>query len=256
MFAEERQQEIIKMLYENGAIKVNHLSKTFRVTEETIRRDLEKLEVENKLKRTHGGAIVLDTKNDDEIPFKEREVLMAKEKQSIANEAAKLVEENDVIFLDASSTALYVAKALPNIQMKVLTNSLIVAFELSKKTNIEIILTGGNLVQNSFSLIGPTTIQSLKNYYVNKMFLSCKGFDFSLGISDSNEQQAAVKRTVMERSEKIILMADHSKINKKSFVQIGSIDVVDIIIVDDYVSREYFSFYEFKDKKIIYSKLN
>lgn len=256
MFAEERQQEIIRMLSENGAIKVNKVSKVFGVTEETIRRDLEKLEVEKKLKRTHGGAIIAESKNDDDIPFKERKVLMTSEKHSIAKEAAKLVEEHDVIFLDAGSTALYLAKALPNISIKVLTNSLLVAFELNKKSNIEIILTGGNLIQNSFSLIGPATILSLKNYYVNKMFFSCKGFDASWGISDSNEQQAAVKRTVIERAEKVILMADHSKINKKSFVNIDSFDAVDIIIVDSHVSKEYFSSHEFNDLKIIYSKPN
>ena len=153
MFAEERQQEMVKLLYESGAIKVNQLSKLFGVTEETIRRDLEKLEFENKLRRTHGGAITIDEKNDDDIPFKKRKVLMAKEKRSIANEAVKLIEEQDVIFLDAGSTALYLAKALPNISIKVLTNSLLVAFELNKKNNIQVILTGGNLTQHSLSLV-------------------------------------------------------------------------------------------------------
>lgn len=256
MFAEERQQEIMKLLFESGAIKVNQVSKLFGVTEETIRRDLEKLETDNKLKRTHGGAIAVDQQNDDDIPFNKRKVLMAKEKRSIANEAVKLIEEQDVIFLDAGSTALYLAKALPNISIKVLTNSLLVAFELNKKNKIQITVTGGNLTQHSLSLVGPATIRSMQNYHVNKMFFSCKGFDQEWGISDSNEQQAAVKRAVIEMSEKVILLADHSKMNKRSFINIESLDAVDIIIVDHKVSKENFSLDEFEMKKVIYSKTN
>ncbi|MER1986520.1 MAG: DeoR/GlpR family DNA-binding transcription regulator [Solibacillus sp.] len=254
MFAEERQQKILQLLEENGAVKVNSLSKFFQVTEETIRRDLEKLESEDQLKRTHGGAILVEAQNDDDIPFKERKVLMMKEKRSIAKAAAKLVKEQDVIFLDAGSTALYVAKALPNIAIRVLTNSLLVAYELNKKNNIQVILTGGNLTPHSLSLVGPATIRSIQNYYVNKMFFSCKGFDPTWGISDSNEQQAAVKKAVMEMAEEIILLVDHSKINKRSFVQIESMCRLHKIIVNEHAKMEALSNEAVGDITVIYSK--
>lgn len=254
MFAEERQQKILELLEENRAVKVNSLSKLFQVTEETIRRDLEKLESENQLKRTHGGAIFIEMQNDDDIPFKERKVLMMKEKRSIAKTAVKLVKEQDVIFLDAGSTALYVAKALPNIAIRVLTNSLLVAYELNKKSNIQIILTGGNLTPHSLSLVGPATIRSVQNYSVNKMFFSCKGFDPTWGISDSNEQQAAVKKAVMEMAEEIILLVDHSKINKRSFVYIESMQRLNKIIVNEQPEMEALSSEAVGDITVIYSK--
>lgn len=254
MFAEERQQKILTLLEESGSVKVNYLSKTFHVTEETIRRDLEKLESENQLKRTHGGAIIVEMKNDDDIPFNEREVLMVKEKRSIARAAVKLIKEQDVIFLDAGSTAMYVAKALLNIKIRVLTNSLLVAFELNKKSNIEIIVTGGNVTEHSLSLVGPATIRSIQHYHVNKMFFSCKGFDPTWGISDSNEQQAAVKKAVMGMAEEIILLVDHSKINKRSFVYIESTDVLHTIIVDQHAQMEALSSEVIGHVNIIYSK--
>lgn len=254
MFAEERQQKIIQLLDENGAVKVNFLSKLFLVTEETIRRDLEKLEYESKLKRTHGGAIGVDAPNDDDIPFQERKVLMRKEKRSIAKAAVQLVKEQDVIFLDAGSTALYVAKALPNIRVRVLTNSLLVAYELNKKNNIQIILTGGNLTEHSLSLVGPATIRSIQNYHINKMFFSCKGFDPTWGISDSNEQQAAVKRAVMEMAEEIILLVDHSKLNTRSFIYIERAHVLHTVITNQHPTEQLFLSDTLENVSIIYTK--
>lgn len=257
MFAEERHQEILKILNDERTVRVNHLSKLFSVTEETIRRDLEKLEIEQKLKRTHGGAIVAALFNgtdDDDIPFQDRKTTMIKEKKGIAKEAVKLIEEHDILFLDAGSTALYLAKALPDIPLKVLTNSLLVANELNKKKNIQLILTGGNLTQHSLSLVGPTTIRSIQSYHVNKMFFSCKGLDKERGISDSNEQQAAVKRAVMEIAEKVILLVDHSKINKRVFVYIDSLRALDYIVVDSLVEKSYFQGDALKEVQVIYSK--
>lgn len=255
MFAEERHQEIIKLLSHEGAVKVNQLSKTFKVTEETIRRDLEKLELENKLRRTHGGAISSSSmSDDDDIPFKDRKVSMVKEKKSIAKEAVKLVEEHDILFIDAGSTALYFAKALPNIPLKVLTNSLLVAYEVNKKKNIQLILTGGNLTQHSLSLVGPATIRSVQNYHVNKMFFSCKGFEKERGISDSNEQQAAIKRAVMEIADTVILLVDHSKFNKGSFVYIDSLSSLDYIVVNNQVEKSYLLEDELNEIQVLYGK--
>lgn len=241
MFAEERHIEILKELNEIGTVKVKMLSKAFGVTEETVRRDLEKLEKDQKLKRIHGGAIsnVL-VKDDDDIPFNKRKIARAKEKKEIANKAIQLVQENDVIFIDAGSTGLYFAKRLPDSPLKVITNSIQVALELNNKTNIKIILTGGNITRNSLSLVGPATIQSIKNYHIDKAFFSCKGIDMEWGISDSNEQQAAVKRAAIEMSDKTILMVDSSKVNKKSFVFIESINNLNYIITDNSISVEHF----------------
>ena len=254
MFPEERHQQILKVLHASGSVKVNELSEVFNVTLETIRRDLEKLEAKNKLKRTHGGAILVQEQmDDDDIPFKVRERLNKAEKINIAKAAVQLIDEGDHIYIDAGSTSLYLAKAMPNIDLTIVTNSLLVAFELSKRKKIRIILTGGDLIESSFSIVGWDAIRSIQQYNVKKMFYSCKGFDKEWGVSDSNQQQAAVKKAVMERAEQVILLLDSSKTAKRSFVYINAIDEIDSIVVDAKSDLSYFQGTQFKDIKIIKS---
>lgn len=254
MFAEERQREIMKALNIQGTVRVSKLSKLLHVTDETIRRDLEKLEAENKLKRTHGGAILFTENSDDDIPFIEREILNKKQKLSIAKTAAALIEEGDIIFLDAGSTSLYLAKVLHDFPITIITNSLLIAYELSSKKKINVILTGGNLTHSSLSLVGLATVRSIQNYHIKKMFFSCKGFDKEWGISDSNEQQAAVKRAVIDMSDKKILLMDYSKVEKRSFVYIDSAQALDFIIVDSKSPKKYFDAEQLSGVEVIFSE--
>lgn len=236
MFVEERHNEILEILTIKGKVRVTELSEKFSVTVETIRRDLERLESEKKLKRTHGGAILFaDQEEENEIPFKERKILNQKEKILIAKVAIQYVEEEDVLFLDAGSTCLFLAKELPNIRVTVVTNSVLVAYELSQKSEVQVVMSGGNLMRSSLSLAGPAATRSLKNYHINKMFFSCKGFDQDWGISDSNEQQAAIKRVAMEMSDQKILLLDGTKLNKRSFVHIENINKINLVIIDGIV---------------------
>ncbi|MED4072097.1 DeoR/GlpR family DNA-binding transcription regulator [Priestia endophytica] len=231
MLVAERQQKIVDLVNLRSSIRVSELSEIFAVTEETIRRDLEKLEKENKLRRSHGGAVSVQEK-ESEIDFSEREITNVLEKKVIAHEAVKRVENGDRIILDASTTAWYMAKILPNIPLTVITNSIKVAIELSKKDRIEVISTGGILLPKSLSYVGPLAERSLENYHVNKAFLSCKGIDLNSGLSDSNEWQALLKRKMIERSNKTFLMVDSSKFGYREFSHISTLDHVDEMIVD------------------------
>lgn len=238
MLATERQKKIVKNLKEFQFVKVVELSKELNVTEETIRRDLEKLEALQQLKRTHGGAIPCEDKDDDEIPFSDRKILNKESKLEVAKKSVKLINESDIIFLDASSTAFYLARLIPNMPLTILTNSIPVAVELTKKKKIKVILTGGTISENSLSLVGPTTIRSIENLHVNKMFFSCKGFDRDWGVSDSNEQQANVKRRIIQNSDEIILLIDSTKLGQKSFVNIEDKKVLDYIVIDKEAEEE------------------
>ncbi|PAE25767.1 DeoR/GlpR family DNA-binding transcription regulator [Bacillus sp. 7894-2] len=229
MLVAERQQKIVELVNIKSSIRVSELSEYFSVTEETIRRDLEKLERENKLKRSHGGAVRIQEEDPD---VAEREITNVTEKKAIANEAAKLVESGDRIILDASSTAWYMAKALPNIPLTVITNSIKVSMELSKKDKIEVISTGGKLNPKSMSHVGPLAERSLDMYHVNKTFISCKGLHLENGLSDSNEEQAILKKRMAERSDKVIVMADSSKFGVKGFSQIMPINNAHHIMTD------------------------
>src|SRR5690625_15733 len=232
MLVAERHQKIIELVNERKSVRVSELSNIFSVTEETIRRDLEKLEKENKLQRSHGGAISITTTNHMEVPYFEREVINVKEKQEIALKAVNEVEEGDKIILDASSTAWYMAKTLPNIPITVVTNSIKVAMELSNKQQITVISTGGTLHSKSLSFVGPLAESSLEKYHVNKAFISCKAFHLEYGISESNEPQARMKKKMIEGAEEVYIMIDHSKIGKRAFAHIHTIDRIDHIITD------------------------
>ncbi|RKQ32499.1 DeoR/GlpR family DNA-binding transcription regulator [Oceanobacillus halophilus] len=237
MLVAERQSKIVNLVNERKSVRVSELSKLFSVTEETIRRDLEKLENEKKLARSHGGAVSIQSTDSFEIPYTTREIMNVQEKKEIALEAVKHVAVGDKVILDASTTAWYMAKALPNISITVLTNSIKVAMELSSKNEITVISTGGTLLSESLSYAGPLAESSMDSYYLNKAFISCKGLHLEQGISESQEQQARVKMKMIEKADTVYLMMDHSKLGAQAFSKIGDLDVVDYVIIDSNVDR-------------------
>lgn len=232
MLVAERQQKIVDVVNEKKSVRVSELSKKFSVTEETIRRDLEKLENEKKLARSHGGAVSLHLHDSLELSFSKREIMNVEEKRRIALEAIKHVNEGDKIILDASTTAWYMAKALPNIAITVLTNSIKVAMELSEKQKVSVISTGGTLLNKSLSYVGPLAETSLDTYYLNKAFISCKGLHIERGISDSDEQQAKVKEKMLQMVDSVFVMIDYSKFGVQAFSKISDLNIIDHIITD------------------------
>lgn len=238
MLVAERQQKILKLVNDKESVRVTDLSKTFSVTEETIRRDLEKLEVDQKLARSHGGAISISPSNSMEMSFAEREVKNIKEKKEIAYKAVKQVVEGDEIILDASSTAWYMAKVLPDIPLTVLTNSNRVVMELSAKKQITVISTGGTLISKSMSFVGPLAESTFNTYHVSKAFISCNGLHMKHGISESDEMQARIKDKMIESAETVYILLDHSKFGVKAFFRLNDIDVADYIIINSKVNQE------------------
>lgn len=231
MLVAERHQKIVELVNQKESIRVSELSKLFSVTEETIRRDLEKLESENKLRRSHGGAVSV-REDSQEIPYFKREITNVEEKKEIAAEAVKKVEPGDRIVLDASSTTWYMAKILPDMPLTVLTNSIKVAVELSSKKKITVISTGGMLLSRSLSYVGPLAERSLDTYHVNKAFVSCKGLHLQHGISESNELQARIKEKMIHIADEVYLMIDHSKLGVQALTHVSPIGQIDHVIVD------------------------
>lgn len=232
MLVVERHQKMIEQLEEKRIVRVSELSKLFSVTEETIRRDFEKLEKEGYLTRSHGGAVINETIKNQEIPFAEREITNMAKKKQIAQMSVRYVDESDTILLDASSTAWYMAKILPDIPLTVVTNSIKVAATLSEKEQITVICTGGTLLNQSLSFVGPLTIEALDQYFVNKAFISCKGLDVEQGFTESNEQQALVKRKMLERSRQTFLMLDDSKIAVQAFAKVAHLQAADYLLIN------------------------
>lgn len=247
MLAAERGEKIVQLVNERGSVRVSELSERFGVTEETIRRDLDRLEREGRLKRSHGGAISLK-EMQPEVPYFEREITNVAEKQRIARRAVQLVNEHDFIILDASSTAWYMAAELADIPLTVLTNSIKVAMELAAKEKIRLISTGGLLSPRSLSYVGPLAEQSLDRYHVAKAFISCKGLHVERGLTESNELQARIKQKMMNIADEVYVLADHSKFGVQSFAIVDGIERVTGIITDGGVDRKQVE--RFREKQI------
>ena len=226
MFALERQQRIMELLHENGAVWVSKLSEEMGVTEETVRRDLEKLEKQEALRRTHGGALPMD-ESSYELSLQKRKHTNVEVKEQLANAAVQYVAAGATIFLDASTTTFYMARALKKMkQVTVITNSIRVMNELADCEAIKLIAIGGIASRNQ-SFVGSLAESSIRdNYFANKMFFSSKGVTLEAGILESNEQECAIKQCMLENARERFLMCDSTKIGRVGFVKLAALDKV------------------------------
>lgn len=237
MIAVLRHREILAELTAKGAVRVSDLAQRFKVTEETIRRDLEKLAGEGRLLRAHGGA-TLQQDLDQEAPYWQRELINEDEKSAIAREAVKRVKPGTTIVLDASSTAWYMARLLPDLSLTVLTNSSQVAVALARHKSIKVIISGGILSPASLSFVGPLAEETIARYHADTAFLSCRAVDVEHGASDANELQAMVRRSMLNISDRHILMADHSKLGRRALAAIAPISQFHEAITDSKATKE------------------
>ena len=232
MFALERQKKIIEILNREGSVFVNKLSVTLGVTEETIRRDLEKLEKQELLMRTHGGAVPID-ESTYELSLETRKRTNVDIKMRLAKEAVKHIIPGDIIFLDASTTTFYMAKELKKmVNVTIVTNSLRVVGELANQENLKVILVGG-VVSNNQSVIGSLAERTVEeNYFAGKMFLSSKGIDSDVGLLESNEKECGIKKIMMKNCRQRYYLCDKSKIGRVGFVKLAPLEDVDFIITE------------------------
>jgi DeoR/GlpR family transcriptional regulator of sugar metabolism len=241
MLAITRKSKIRDIILEKKSITVVELSKLFSVTEETIRRDLKALEDENFLTRTYGGAFIQDGVEND-VNLSLREAAYIESKQIIAKKCLSLIRNGDSIFLDISTTALHIAKAIKNLRLTVLTNSLMIINVLAEYENIRLISIGGNYAPNSRSFTGKTALTNMNDYFVDKCFISCRSVCINNGVSDSNEINADIRQKAIERSNQTYLICDHSKFNKTSFIHICDFKELSGIVTDAELSEEWKEF--------------
>lgn len=233
LYEEERKQKIIEHLQRYTRVSVQELSKIFQVSESTVRRDLQELEDAKLLKRTHGGAVWLENVNF-EPSFLEKEDKFRREKQSIAQKATEFIQDGDTIVIDAGTTTFYLAKEIKRFNnLKVVTNSIILAQELQGHDGIEVIITGGTLRQNTLAMVGPIAERTLGMLRVDKAFIATNGLDINGGVTTPNLLEAATKTKMIDISEQVILLADHTKIGKVAFAKFADLSRIDKCVVDD-----------------------
>lgn len=234
----KRRKKIISILEGTDYVDVSYLSNLFQVSEMTIRRDLETLEKAGDLIRVHGGA-KLKTKRVYEASIEKRLNTNKKEKMAIAREAAKLVEDGDVIAFDASTTALEVSKLIKDREkLTVVTNNISIAIELADAKNIAVILLGGFLRGKSLSLVGASLQTHLHSIYIDKAFISSKALNFSEGLTDATIDEGEAKQALIDKSNQLYVIADHTKLGKLAFFRVCGKEKIDKIITDQLVPLE------------------
>lgn len=232
MLALERRNLILEKLQIEKRVVVSELSQLYGVSEETIRRDLEKLENDGLAIKSYGGAVINDNSNMD-MPFNIRKNRNVAGKQKIAELAAKLVEDGDHIMIDASTTGVFIARALKQkSRLTVVTNSLEAIIELSDVSGWDIISTGGLLKEGYLALLGGAARAGVEKYCVDKLFLSCKGVSMDYGFMDSLEIFAEVKQSMIHASKKVYLAVDHTKFDQDSFCRIDTFAGLSGVITD------------------------
>jgi DeoR/GlpR family transcriptional regulator of sugar metabolism len=231
MLAPARHRAILDLLTRQGGVRVAQVAEAFRVTQETIRRDLERLEHDGLLMRSHGGAVPLD-RDRTELPLDVRQTVHLAQKRAIAAHAARTIAEGHVIALDASSTARELARLLPDIPLTVVTNSLAVAMVLHDRSRIRVVVTGGVLDGPSRSFVGEMAAEMLDRFYFTRAFISCQGIDLTRGLSVTADEQAGIKRRMIALAEESVLLADSSKFGVKAVEFFAKVADVDTIITD------------------------
>ena len=232
MFAIERQKRITELLGKEGPVSVSKLSSEFGVAEETVRRDLEKLEKQEKLLRTHGGAVPVDD-NKREPSLERRKRLNVEAKERVASVAAELISPGDTVFLDASTTTYFIAREIKNMEnITVITNSLETIACLSESRGIRLIGTGG-IVGPAQSFVGSLAEEEIRRkYFANKFFFSSRGITAEAGILDSNEQECSIKKCMIENSRTKIYVCENTKIGRVGFEKLASFEDIDYFVCE------------------------
>lgn len=232
MLAIERRNAILEKLQAERRVVVSELSILYDVSEETIRRDLEKLENEGHVIKSYGGAVLNENANLD-LPFNIRKNKNVIGKQKIADIISQTIHDGDFIFLDASSTAVAIAKNIKGKKgLTIITNSLEIAIELLDVPDCKVISTGGEIVSTAFGLVGHVTDKTIRSYYVDKAIISSKGFDLEKGFTDSDERHANNKKSMLESARVKIIAIDSSKFDRVSFAKIGDLRDITMIVTD------------------------
>ena len=232
MLAIERRNAILEKLQAERRVVVSELSQIYKVSEETIRRDLEKLENDGFAIKSYGGAVINENANVD-LPFNIRKKRNVISKQKIAEVISSRIKNGTSIMLDASSTAVYIAKALKERKnLTLITNSIEILIEMFDTPNVNVLSTGGAMREGSFALVGPQTDKMLNSYHVDMAIVSAKGFNLETGLTDTEELHANNKKTMLHAGREKILAVDSSKFGKTAFTEIGTLEDISMVVTD------------------------
>src|SRR6266700_4042556 len=247
-----RLSAILTALHQSGSVSVENLSKDLDVSLVTIRRDLDSLEKQGLLRRTHGGAVSIEPlfyepfRNDRS--FQAQVERFAEEKRRIGRTAASLIKDGEIIALTPGTTSTEVVRGLPlNHDITVVTSTVNVAMELSKRKDLDIYVTGGHLHGDWFSLVGPTAAQSLSRVMIHVLFIGADGIDAKSGVSCYDPEEAQLNAAMVRHARKKVAVVDHSKFGIVAGWRICSTDELDVLVTDSGATDEMIAPFEEAD---------
>lgn len=251
MLAIQRKEKILALLREDGSAKVIDLARIFKVTEVTIRQDLDKLDKEGLVVREHGG-VHLKNVEDQVRNFSLVNQEYLKEKKSIAQKCLDYIHPGDAIILDSGSTTTEIARKLKSMnQLTVITNALNIAVMLGANPNIEVVMTGGEFKPPTLSLTGQKAADFFKDLNVKKLFLATAGISLKSGLTYPSISDLVVKKAMIDAADITYLVADSSKIGKSAFASLGALSLIDYIITDKGVEEKHKQVFRENDIELI-----
>ena len=247
----ERQRQILSLLSRQGRLSVAEIVEQFSISEATARRDLESLASEGKVQRVHGGAIAVE-QAPPELPILERENEEADEKTRIGRVAAELIADNESVFLGSGTTVLDVAKNLRDRKnLTVITNSLPVLNTLAGLKEITVISLGGQLRDSELSFIGHITEQALAEIRVDKVVMGTRGISLEHGLTNDYLQETLTDRAILRIGREVIIVADHTKVNRVSTVLLAPLDAVHTFVTNEQADEKFIQSLKKQNIKVI-----
>ncbi|OAS18534.1 DeoR/GlpR family DNA-binding transcription regulator [Paenibacillus oryzisoli] len=236
---EDRRMRILNHLEMEGKVQVHHLSELLTVSTETVRRDLDRLEKEGKLRKVYGGAVKMRMEMV-EPPFLNRVQMMKPEKAAIGQLAASLVQDGETIMLDNGTTTIEIVPFLSDkTKVTLITNSIPILNLAMETFRGRIIFAGGEVNQECRAVTGTLVDQLLDQFKVNKAFISAGGISLTDGITDFHLAEAVISRKMMQRAEECILVADHSKFGLSTFARVAKLEEISMLITDAGCPKEW-----------------
>ncbi|WP_372735031.1 DeoR/GlpR family DNA-binding transcription regulator [Nocardioides sp.] len=246
MYAEERHQAIVELVASRGRVSVTELASHFEVTSETVRRDLSTLERMSLLRRVHGGAVSARSLTRIEAQLSDRDQSCAEEKDRIAQAAITLLPPTGCsVLMDAGSTTARVAALLPsNAQWTVITHAVPIAALLAPLAHIELHLLPGRVRTATQAAVGHVTVDALRDFRADVAFIGTNGITVRHGLSTPDPEEAATKRAIVDSAQRVITVADSTKVGQERTKRFADIEDIDTLVTDSAIDPDARSAFE------------
>lgn len=249
---ETRREKTSELLALKGFMSLAELGQSLTVSESTIRRDLEILEEQGVIRRTHGGAVYVKDTNNSHLAFADRQTAMAQAKAAIGRAVAAMIPPEQAVIINGGTTCFEVAKALAGMRLNVITNSVPIAALLSADLATEVTLIGGYVYPRTGVALGAMAEGQLDSLRATQLIFGCAGV-CEEGAFNANQMMVEVEKKMMGIADEAILVADHTKFGKRSVVKLCELDQLDVIVTDSGADQRTRDFLAGLKAKVVYA---